>query len=109
MSSGNLNGNQQQQNTSVFDSFTSSIRNNIVRGTQSLVNSWSECAYIVKYTRYTSYVITILLLFVVIALIVGWSRAIVMTLAIIAVLCSAFQSYLSSQESCFRVFQNAGN
>lgn len=109
MSSGNAINQQQPQNTSVFDSFTSSIRNNVVRGTQSLVNSWSECAYIVRYTRYTSYVITVLLLFVVIALIVGWSRTIVMTLAIIAVLCSAFQSYLSSQEACFRVFQNASN
>jgi hypothetical protein len=107
--SANANMAQRPQNTSVFDSFSSSIRNNVVRGAQSLVNSWSECAYIVKYTRYTSYVITILTLFVVIALIVGWSRTVVMTLSIIAVLCAAFQSYLASQESCFRVFQNAAS
>lgn len=95
--------------TSVFDSFTSSIRNNVVRGAQSLVNSWSECSYIVKYTRYTSYIITVLVLFVVIALIVNWSKTVVLTLAIITVLCAAFQSYLASQDACFRVFNTASS
>lgn len=96
-------------NTSVFDSFTSSIRNNVVRGAQSLVNSWSECSYIVRYTRYTSYIITVLVLFIVIALIVNWSKTLVLTLAIITVLCAAFQSYLASQEACFRVFQGSSS
>lgn len=97
---------QPNQQQSVFDTFTNSIRNNVVRGATSLVNSWSECAYVIRYTRYTSYVITILLLFVVISLIVNWGKTVVLTLSILAVLCAAFQSYLVSQDACFKVFRN---
>lgn len=102
-SNSNLNG----QGQSAFDAFTNSIRSNVVRGAQSLVNSWSECAYVLKYTRYTSYVVTVALVFVVLAVVFGWGKTIMLTIAIIAILCSAFQSYLVSQDSCFRVFRNA--
>jgi hypothetical protein len=98
---------QVQQGQSAFDAFTSSIRSNVVKGAQSLVNSWSECAYVLKYTRYTSYIITVLMVFVVLAIVFSWGRTVVLTLSIVTILCAAFQSYLVSQDSCFRVFRNA--
>lgn len=95
------------QGQSAFDAFTNSIRSNVVKGAQSLVNSWSECAYVLKYTRYTSYIVSVLLVFVVLAIVLSWGKTIVLTLSIITILCAAFQSYLVSQDSCFRVFRNA--
>lgn len=98
---------QAQVNASVFDTFSTSLRNNVVRGAQSLVNTWSECAYVIRYSRYTSYVITTLLIFVLLSLIFNWGPAVVMTLSVIAIICAVFQSYLVSQESCFKIFNNA--
>lgn len=98
---------QAQINASVFDTFSTSLRNNVVRGAQSLVNSWSDCAYVIRYSRYTSYVITTLLIFVLLSLVFNWGPAVAMTLSVIAVICAAFQSYLVSQESCFKIFSNA--
>lgn len=97
-----INGNA---TNSVFDTMTSSIRNNVARSAQSLVNSWSECAYVINYTRYTSYVLTVVLVFTLIALIFKWNIGIVWTLVLIANLCTAMLVYLVSQGSCFKIFQ----
>lgn len=95
------------QPSGVFDTLTSSIRSNVVRGAQSLVNNWNDCTYIIDYTRYTSYVVTLLLVFIVVTLIMKWNHLVLLSLTVLALLFSSFQAYLVSQRACFKIFQPA--
>lgn len=115
----------EQQPTSVFDSFSSSLRGNVVRSNgvvdqsfrgnnagpaaNSLINSWNTCAWVVRYSRYTSYIITILVTFTLLACIVGWGNGLILTLTLLTLLFAAFQSYISSQDACFRLFGNVAD
>lgn len=90
--------------SSVFNVVDSFARSNLVRGASNLVSTWDKCKNIIRNIRYTSYVVTVLLLFVVLSLLINWGKAVMLTLSILAIVFSSYQSYLVSQEACFKVF-----
>lgn len=99
--------NRSASGQSVFNVVDGLARANLVRGASNLISSWDDCKYILRYTRYTSYVVTVLLLFLVLSLLINWGKSVMLALAILAIVCSSFQSYLVSQEACFKVFPSS--
>lgn len=91
------------QPTSVFDSYNRSIRGNIVRGATSLMNTWSDCDYILRYNRICVYIVTVVLVFTLFALLLKWSNTLVMVLLAIVTFISIYNSLLISKPSCFNI------
>lgn len=91
------------QPTSVFDSYNRSIRGNVVRGATSLMNTWSDCDYILRYNRICVYIVTVILVFTLFALLLKWSSTLVMVLLAIVTFVSIYNSLLISKPSCFNI------
>lgn len=88
--------------TSVFDSYPRGIRgSNLVEGTQVLINSWSDCDYILRYSAICIYIITVLAVILMLSIFFKFPAIVLALTVTLLTLISIYASLLVSKKSCF--------
>lgn len=91
-----------------MSSYVNRNRETVNERARRIQESWVDCRQVLRNTRNTMYIVTILTVILLVALLLNWNRNLLILNSAALMIMSAYGSLVVSNKSCIRIFDDGG-